>query len=193
MSTNTLIESFEAEREEIRSKLDDLHRREEFLQKAIAEIRRASPGGRGRGAPKTKEKVKTGTRARRKGGMTVKDAILKVVADAGEPIAPAEIIPATVKLSGGAEPSIRTQLNNLSRSGQLKQVPHEGRGFKYTIGDAAAPATEKTSAKKKAPAKRKGASKKKSAAKKKAPTKPETVEPEAAPAAEPPADQSPGA
>lgn len=63
-----------------------------------------------------------------------KDAILKVVADAKEPLTAGELIAAAGKLSGGAANSLRTQVNALKNSGALKQVPYEGLGFKYAAG-----------------------------------------------------------
>ena len=55
-------------------------------------------------------------------------------------------------LSGGAEASIRTQINALTKAGELKQVPYSGRGFKYRPGKA--PAVKKAKPKAAAPAKK---------------------------------------
>ena len=69
---------------------------------------------------------------KKRGGLSARDAILKVVGDAGEPVTAGDIIKGAAKLSGGKASSIRTQLGALAKAGRLKPVPYSGRGFKYT-------------------------------------------------------------
>lgn len=132
MSVKSLIARFEAEREEIAGKKAALEERAGFLDSMLAELRRESPKPKGKRG--TSKKKATRKSRQKKGGMTSKDAILKVVGDAKEPLTAGEIISAAGKLSGGAANSLRTQINALKNTGALKQVPYEGRGFKYAAG-----------------------------------------------------------
>jgi hypothetical protein len=68
-----------------------------------------------------------------KGGMTIVDAVRKVIADAGRPLTPAEIVPEAARLAGSAEISVRTSITPLAQKGVLTKVEHEGRGYKYGI------------------------------------------------------------
>ncbi len=54
---------------------------------------------------------------KKRGGISAKDAILKVVGDAAGAVTVGEIIAGASALSGGKAPSIRTQLNALTKPG----------------------------------------------------------------------------
>lgn len=144
MTTNDLILNFESERSTIQEKLGKLKERDAFLEAAIAEIRKVAPsaaGGRSKAGRKGRKARKTGKggksgggRGRKpKGAMTTADAIRKVIADAGHPLTPGEIVPAAAKLAGAAEISVRTRITPLAQTGALVKVDHEGRGFRYGL------------------------------------------------------------
>lgn len=143
MKIQELVQRFEAEAENVRQKITGLEERAAFLDEMLKELKGASRSGRGSrggggGGDGAKPRVSTrkrGTRA--KGKMTVKDAILQAVAASGEPLTAGEIIAQAKEKSGGAENSIRTQINNLARAGHLAQVEYEGRGYKYRLGAGA--------------------------------------------------------
>jgi len=137
LSVKDLIARFEKEAQDIESRMDDLKQRHDVISLVLKELKGASGKRRGR-KPATAKKARK-TRGRKRGGMTVRDAILKTVFDAKDPLPAKEIIAGAEKLSGGAEASIRTQINALSRQGLLKQIPYEGRGFRYGPGAKAEP------------------------------------------------------
>jgi len=169
LSIKDVIKRFEDEAEQIKEKMRALEERAEVVALMLKELRGADK--RTRPAKKKARKVARKKAPRKKkGGLTVRDAILKTVAGATNPLPAKDIIDGAVKLSGGAVASIRTQINSLARGGLLKQVPYEGRGFRYTTGGGKA-------ATKKAPkkvAKKRG---KKRTARKKAPPKPPEEKP----------------
>ena len=94
----------------------------------------ASPAPTKAGAQKTAPKKSLKAGGQKKGALTVRDAILSAVNAAKEAIPANEIIAEAVRLSGGAVASIRTQINALTRGGDLLQQPYQGRGFKYKVG-----------------------------------------------------------
>jgi hypothetical protein len=69
--------------------------------------------------------------------MTITEAVHKVIADAGQPLTPAEIVPEAARLAGAKEISIRTSITPLARKGLLTKVEHEGRGFRYGLPEGA--------------------------------------------------------
>ncbi|MHC4470503.1 MAG: hypothetical protein ACYS99_06010 [Planctomycetota bacterium] len=83
-----------------------------------------------KGKSKPRKKAKRRSRAER--GMTAKDAVLKVLSDAVEPLAAGQLVKAAAKLSGRAESTIRKQISTLAKGRQIRKFPHKGRGFKYT-------------------------------------------------------------
>lgn len=139
MSVGDLIKKFEAEKDGINAKIAALKERDEFLGNLLEELRSVdgarakAPAPASSASPKAAGKEKRGRK--RKGGMTVRDAIMKTVAGASAPLRAGEIIEKAVALSGGAETSVRTQINGLTKSGDLKQVAFAGRGFKYELGN----------------------------------------------------------
>ncbi|MHC4821984.1 MAG: hypothetical protein ACYTDX_09730 [Planctomycetota bacterium] len=161
MGIKDAIRHFEEEAEKIAQKIAALNARDEVVQLMLKELRGAAGVKKSAGRKPAKKATRKGPGRRAKGSLTVRDAILKVVAGAEAALPAKEIISGAVKLSGGAVASIRTQINALAKAGLMKQVPYEGRGFRYTTGSGkpAAPA-------KKAPAKKKVTKKK--ATKKKA-------------------------
>lgn len=161
MSIKAAIRHFEEEAAQINEKIAGLNARMEVVQLMLKELRGAA-GVKSTGAKKVAAKkaaVKKTRGRRKKGSLTVRDAILKVVATADKALPAKEIIAGAVALSGGAVASIRTQINSLAKAGLMKQVPYEGRGFRYTTGAGKAAAAPKKAAKKK-PAKKKATKKK---------------------------------
>ena len=154
MSIKDVIRKYEDEAQKIKEKIAALEERAGVVALMLKELGPASRGTVSRKQPARRKKV-----GRKKGGLTVRDAILNTVVGAGGPLTAKEIIDGAVKLSGGAVASIRTQINSLAKGGLLKQVPYEGRGFRYTAGAGKAavkkPAKKaaKKSAKKDAPGK----------------------------------------
>ena len=151
MSVQEVVAKFENERAGIEEKISGLQKRAEILDMMLAELRGASAPRRGRPlgstkktGKKTEKKVRTRTTGKSKrapkkrSGVTVRDAILQVVGASKEPLPAKDILPAAVRLSSGAEASVRTQLNTLTKEGLLKQVPYEGRGFRYQATRAGA-------------------------------------------------------
>lgn len=143
MSEKTFLEKLERQLRELDGQIRELSAKRDVLAGVVADYR-AETGVSPAPAPRAGSPAPFGKQARRgrkprsSGGMTVKDAILKVVGEAKEPLTPAEIIPAVVTLSKGAEGSIRSQLSPMAKQGLLKQIEHEGRGYKYSIGSASA-------------------------------------------------------
>jgi hypothetical protein len=137
MSEKTFLEGLHRKLEDLDAQLRELNARRSVLTEVIADYQ-AENGPHpvptlGGGAPAIGTSKRRGRKPRSSGGMTVKDAILKVVGEATEPLTPAQIIPAVVQLSKGAEGSIRSQLSPMAKQGFLKQIEHEGRGFKYAL------------------------------------------------------------
>jgi hypothetical protein len=163
MSIKDVIKRYENEEREIHEKIEALNERAGVVELMLKELRSAARSG-GRKSKPAKKRGKKKAPARKKGGLTVRDAILKTVAGAKKPLPAKEIIDGAVKLSGGAVSSIRTQINSLAKGGLLKQVPYEGRGFRYSAGGGK-PAPKKAAKK---PAKKAA----KKAAKKPAPKPP---------------------
>ena len=130
MSVKTIIAQFESELQAIGGKMDALKERAAFVESLLKELKSASKSAPGGGVAKPAKKRAS---KRRKGGTTVKDAILKAVSTSKEPMTPGEIIKEAQAISSGAIASIRTQINTLTKAGQLKQVAHKGRGFKYKL------------------------------------------------------------
>lgn len=155
MSTSEVIARLEAERAGIEEKMNGLREREQFLGQMIDELRKTGGGGGGRaarrgpgrpkgsgrkaagGAPAAEGGAAAKPKGRRgrkpKGGMSLRDAILKAITDAGEPLTPSDIVATAAKLSGGKPISIRTQITPLAQQGVLTKHEHEGRGFKYGV------------------------------------------------------------
>lgn len=162
MSIRELISRFESEAEEIKEKMAALEKRAETVTLMLKELRSADKGKPRRSGKAAPAKKSSRRGRKKKGGVTVRDAILATVNEASEPLPAKDIIDGAEKRSGGAVASIRTQINTLSREGLIQQVPYEGRGYRYGkagSAPAAAPA-KKASAKK--PRSRKKASAKKS-------------------------------
>jgi hypothetical protein len=161
LSIRELISRFETEAEEIKEKMGALQQRAETVALMLKELKSADKGKSrrsGKAAPK-----KTGGRRgrKKKGGVTVRDAILATVNAASEPLPAKDIIDGAVQRSGGAVASIRTQINTLSREGLIQQVPYEGRGYRYgKPGSAPASAPAKKASAKKPRARKKAAAKK---------------------------------
>ena len=134
MSIPTLVKKYEDELVAVDGLIAALEDRKKLVKLLLAEIRKAAPGAK-RSVRKTTPRNSTAPKARRKpkGGMTVKDAILKAVADAGAPLTSNGILAAAGKLSSGAVSSIRSEITHLATAGQLKKVKHSGRGFKYQL------------------------------------------------------------
>ncbi len=155
MSVKNLIAKFEAERGAIQEKIDTLKKRDHILELMLKELNAdatsAAPKGEVKKAASKKPRKAGG---QKKGALTVRDAILEAVHAAQEAIPANEIIAEAVRLSGGAIASIRTQINALTRGGELSQQPYEGRGFKYKSGDGKPVAKAKPKAKAKAKAKK---------------------------------------
>jgi hypothetical protein len=162
MSVKNIIAKFEQEQAEIQQKIAALNERHGVLDLMLKEVRAAAsklglkPEAEKAAAPKAPKAAKPAKGpGRRKGALTVRDAILKSVSEVKEAIPAKQIIADAVRLSGGAVASIRTQINSLTKSGHLAQVPYEGRGFKYSKGSG-----EKAAPKAKAKAKPKAKAKK---------------------------------
>lgn len=83
--------------------------------------------------PARKRKARKVRSRAERGGMTITQAIHKVIADAGHPLTPAEIVPAAARLAGSAEISVRTSITPLAQKGALTKVEHDGRGFRYGL------------------------------------------------------------
>ena len=133
MSIKEVIKRYQGEADAIHEKMDVMKDRLKIVEMMLKELRGAGKMKAGR----KPMKKKVGRKARRKGGMTVRDAILKTVTAAKNPLPAKDIIKGSVELSGGAIASIRTQINSLAKGGLIKQVPYEGRGFRYSSGGAA--------------------------------------------------------
>ena len=149
-----IIARYEKEKSDIQDKVVALGEREKIIDILLKELRGAAgPAARGdelKKAPAKERKARAGRKKR--GGTTVREAILAAVAAADGPVTAGEIVKNAAALSGGVEASIRTQINTLTRSGDINQVPYSGRGFQYEMAGAkkaSAAATEK-----KAPAKK---------------------------------------
>jgi len=141
VSVKSIIAKFEQERVEIQAKIDALTERDAILVLMLKELSAAGAAG----APPKKAAAKQTRKPRagkKSGAMTVRDAIMNAVNAAKDAIPANEIIAEAVRLSGGAVASIRTQINSLTRGGELSQEPYEGRGFKYKAVDDDAPKTE---------------------------------------------------
>ena len=153
MSVKSLIAKFEKEKEDLQNKITACQERIGVLDVLLKELKGAARGTvrRKKAAAKPKGRKK---RARKKGGLTVREAIVKTVATAGAPMTAGDIIKGAAALSGGAAASIRTQINSLAKGGELQQVPYEGRGFKYQIPKAKPKAKPKVKAKAAKPAKK---------------------------------------
>ena len=143
MSIKQVIKGYVNEKEEIAKKRAALDEREAFIDRILKELQGATKKTK----PARKGRAKKRGRKKR-GGMTVRDAILQAVSEAGKPVTAGQIVEAAGKLSGGAVASIRTQINGLTKAGLLKQVPYSGRGFQYTIGAKKAAKPAKKAAKK---------------------------------------------
>ena len=148
MSLRDVIKKFQEEKDQIAKKRAALDAREAFIDQIMKEI-----GVGAKKAPAAAPRKRKGGRKKR-GGMTVRDAILQAVTEGGKPMPAGEIVSAAGKLSGGAEASVRTQINGLTKAGLLQQVPYAGRGFQYKI------ASGKPAAKPKKMVRRKKAAKK---------------------------------
>ena len=151
MSVKNVIAKFEEERVAIQGKMDALRKRDNILELMLKELSAASMSA----APKTGVKKAASKKPRKAGGqkkgtLTVRDAILNAVNAAKEAIPANEIIAEAVRLSGGAVASIRTQINALTRGGELSQQPYQGRGFKYKAGEGTPKPKAKAKAKGKA-------------------------------------------
>ena len=140
MSVKNLIEKYEAESIDIREKIAALSERASLVDTMAKELRR-HVGSVKTPAPRAAAAAKNARKPRTKGKMTAAAAILQAVGSADGPMVVREIIAAASDLSGGAETSIRTQINFLAKRGELKQVPHSGRGFRYGVA-ATEPAAE---------------------------------------------------
>jgi hypothetical protein len=57
--------------------------------------------------------------------------VVRVLSESREPMTSGEIIAAARGLSGGAAASVRTQIIAARKAGEIRQVPHSGRGHKY--------------------------------------------------------------
>lgn len=150
-----LIRHFESEAEGISAKMKSLQERSDLVATILKELRAAAgKSGRKAATPAAKPAKKTAAKKapgrKKRGGVTVRDAIVKAVTGGGKAMTAGEIIGVASDLSGGAVASIRTQINTLTKEGALKQVPYAGRGFKYALGGG-----------KKAPAKKAARRKKK--------------------------------
>lgn len=130
MSVKSIIAGFEQEKEQIQAKVTALKAREATLDLLLKELQGAMRGDK-RGAKAAPKVAKAGVKKRK--GITVRDSIIKAVGMAKGPLTAGAIIEKAVDLSGGAVPSIRTQINALTKAGELEQVPYEGRGFQYQI------------------------------------------------------------
>jgi len=137
MSIKAVIKRYEDEEKAIKEKMAALMQRADVVELMLKELRSASGAGGGRKKPAKKGGRKKST-SRKKGGLTVRDAILKTVANARSALPAKDIIDGAVKLSNGAVASIRTQINSLAKGGWIKQVPYEGRGFRYAAGSGKA-------------------------------------------------------
>ena len=133
MSIKDVIKQYEVEAQKIKDKILALEERAGVVALMLKELGGAtrSTVSAKKPAKKTPGRKKAG---RKKGGLTVRDAILNTVADAKSALTAKDIIDGAVKLSGGAVASIRTQINSLAKGALFKQVPYEGRGFRYTSG-----------------------------------------------------------
>ena len=133
MSIKEVIKRYQNEADAIHEKMDVLKNRLQIVEMMLKELRGAGKVKVGR-KPMKKKAVRKG---RKKSGMTVRDAIMKTVTAAKNPLPAKDIIKGAVEFSGGAIASIRTQINSLAKGGLIKQVPYEGRGFRYSAGGAA--------------------------------------------------------
>lgn len=141
MKIQELVRRFEAEAEKVRGQISGLEERAAFLDEMLKELKGATRGGRRTASRSSGPSGRRASGGRKRGrptggGVTVKDAILKAVSSSSEPMTAGEIIAKAKEVSGGAENSIRTQINNLARAGHLARVAYEGRGFKYRLGSA---------------------------------------------------------
>lgn len=139
MSVKQLIEKYEAEAINIQEKITTLNERATLVETMAKELK-SFVGETRKPAQKVATPAKKARAPRAKGKMTAREAILRAVSTAEGPLIVREIITAASSLSGGAETSIRTQINLLAKKGELRQVPHTGRGFRYGVATPAAPA-----------------------------------------------------
>ncbi|MCU0726435.1 MAG: hypothetical protein MUE73_11705 [Planctomycetes bacterium] len=135
MSLKGVLKQLAAEKTKIEKEIEALCRRRDAIDLVFATL----------GAPAAKPAAKAKTKAKgrppvakkpggAKGRMTVREGILATVREAGKPVAVADIIKGTVAKSGKAVASIRTQVNAMANAGYLVRMPHDGRGFLYTLG-----------------------------------------------------------
>ncbi len=150
MDTKQLMRKLEAEKQEIKEKIEELMQRAEKVDSVLHEIRKAV--GRGGKAVRKKPGRKKGKKAparpaktakKKKKKVTVRQAILRAVSGAAEPLAPAEIIKSAMKLCDGAVASIRSQISTLAKEGAIEKVEHPGRGFLYKAAASEKPAPKK--------------------------------------------------
>ncbi len=144
MSIRDVIKGYVGEKEQIAKKRAALDEREAFIDLILKELEGATK--KSKPAAKAPPKKRRGRKKR--GGVTVRDAILQAVTQAGKAVTAGQIVEAAGKLSGGAVASIRTQINGLTKDGMLKQVPFSGRGFQYTISTGKPPTPAKKARKK---------------------------------------------
>ncbi len=149
MSVKNIIAKFEQERVEIQAKIDALRERDAILVLMLKELSAAGTTAAPK-KPAAASKPRKPRAGKKSGAMTVRDAIMSAVNAARDAIPANEIIAEAARLSGGAVASIRTQINALTRGGELTQVPYKGRGFKYKAGSGDAAVKPKAKAKGKA-------------------------------------------
>ena len=134
MSITQLRTGYEAELTRIGERIAALEKRRAVVELVLAELGTISSGR----APKEKaakaaKAAKAGRRKRRPGGMTARDAVITTLGASKEPLTPKEIIEAAAAKSNCARNSLRAQIGTLTKSKEIVQVSHKGRGYKYKL------------------------------------------------------------
>ena len=130
MSITQLRTGYEAELTRIGERIAALEKRRAVVELVLAELGTISSGR----APKEKAaKAAKAGRRKRPGGMTARDAVITTLGASKEPLTPKEIIEAAAAKSNCARNSLRAQIGTLTKSKEIVQVSHKGRGYKYKL------------------------------------------------------------
>ena len=135
MSIAELRNRYEQELVRIAEKMASLEKRRGVAELVLSELGALTPGRTAKPGrkPGRKPGKKAARRKRRPGGMTARDAVLTMLGSAKGPLTPKEIITGAAEKSNCAGNSLRAQIGTLTKTGEILQVPHKGRGYQYKL------------------------------------------------------------